>query len=133
MKHLKFFFALAALWMAGSIGTWATVGYTFTATNQNGVDITYLVLTENGTTGTVQVGDGSGSNQAIPTTTVDGETVFDIPAETFVIPSTVSNGGITYTVTAIGYGAFQYYGKTLTAITIPPTLTEIGEWAFYAS
>ncbi|MBO4812208.1 MAG: leucine-rich repeat protein [Prevotella sp.] len=134
MKHLKFLFALAALWMAGSIGLWAAVGDTFTAANMNGVDITYLVLTEDGTTGTVQVGDGS--NQAVPTTTVDGETVFDIPEGTFVIPSTVDNEenpGITYTVTAIGGYAFYEYGMTLTAIDIPSTVTEIGSCAFLLS
>ena len=136
MKQLKFLFVLAALWMAGSIGAWAAVGNTFTAANMNGVDITYKVLTEEGTTGTVQVGDGN--YQAISETKmmeIDGENqeVFDIPEGEFLIPQTVAHDGITYTVTAIGDYAFYMNGKTLTAISIPSTVTAIGTDAFYNS
>ncbi len=46
-----------------------------------------------------------------------------------VIPSTVTYGGQTYTVTAIGYRAF-YYCSGLTGVTMPNTITEIGERAF---
>lgn len=45
-----------------------------------------------------------------------------------VIPSTVSNGGTTYTVTAIGEAAFEESG--ITSITIPQTVTSIDEDAF---
>lgn len=45
-----------------------------------------------------------------------------------VIPSTVSNGGTTYTVTTIGEAAFEESG--ITSITIPETVTTIDEDAF---
>lgn len=46
------------------------------------------------------------------------------------IPSTVTNGGKTYTVTAIGPNAFLscYY---LTSVQLPTTLDSIGKGAFY--
>lgn len=138
MKPLKFLFVLAALWMAGSIDVWAAVGSSFTATNENGVAITYKVLTEEGATGTVQVGTGEYSGPAITATKrmeIDGYNyeVFDIPEGELVIPQTVSNGDVTYTVTAIGDYAFYEKGKTLTAISIPSTVTVIGESAFCSS
>ena len=45
------------------------------------------------------------------------------------IPSTVTYGGVTYTVTSIGDYAF-YYCTGLTNVTIPNTITSIGEYAF---
>ena len=46
-----------------------------------------------------------------------------------VVPSTVTNDGSTYTVTAIGYFAFKDC-PTLTSVSIPATVTEIGDHAF---
>ena len=45
------------------------------------------------------------------------------------IPSTVTNSGTTYTVTAIGEEAFAN-NCNLTGVTIPNTVTSIGEYAF---
>ena len=46
------------------------------------------------------------------------------------IPSTVTYGGVTYTVTAIGDAAFaQCYD--LTSVNIPGTVTKVGDLAFY--
>ncbi len=45
------------------------------------------------------------------------------------IPSSVSNNGITYSVTSIGNSVF-YYCPDLTSVTLPNTLTSIGGWAF---
>lgn len=49
------------------------------------------------------------------------------------IPETVTFNGMTYTVTAIGDHAFCHYNSDgITGITIPNTVTSIGESAFYA-
>jgi hypothetical protein len=48
------------------------------------------------------------------------------------IPSTVFYNGTTFTVTAIGEGAFSQEGE-LTSITLPNTITSIGDWAFAGS
>lgn len=46
------------------------------------------------------------------------------------IPETVTYGGITYSVVAIGAHAFHYCPE-LTSVAIPNTIKSIGEWAFY--
>lgn len=47
-----------------------------------------------------------------------------------VIPGTVTHQGITYTVTSIGKNAFRE-AAALKSITIPPTITTVGDSAFY--
>ena len=47
------------------------------------------------------------------------------------IPSTVTYGGITYAVTAIGERAFLFCDE-VTSVTIPNSVTSIGKDAFYA-
>lgn len=47
------------------------------------------------------------------------------------IPETVTHDGVTYTVTAIGSGAFAYC-YDLTAVNIPATVTEIKYTAFFS-
>ena len=46
------------------------------------------------------------------------------------IPATVTYSGTIYSVTSIGYGAFEYC-SSLTAIDIPYSVTTIGDYAFY--
>lgn len=46
-----------------------------------------------------------------------------------IIPSTVSNEGVSYTVTGIGRDAFS--GCGITSVILPSSLTSIGSWAFY--
>ena len=84
--------------------------------------MTYKVLTEDGTTGTVQVGNGSetSGDQAIDYTTEGAIT----------IPASVTNNGVTYTVTQIGYSAFKECAK-LTSVTIPSSITSIKKDAFF--
>lgn len=45
------------------------------------------------------------------------------------IPNTVQNNGVTYTVTSIGDSAFDT--SNITSITIPNSVTSIGNFAFY--
>ena len=47
------------------------------------------------------------------------------PTGALTIPATVTNGGTTYSVTAIGYEAFREC-KALTSVTIPDGVTGIG-------
>ena len=46
----------------------------------------------------------------------------------FVVPETVDSAGVTYTVTAIGAGAFKY--KTISSLTLPETIDTIRANAF---
>ncbi len=76
--------------------------------------IKYKVLTEEGSTGTVEV--------ILNKNPYYGGDI--------IIPSTVTNGSTTYTVTSISEEAFR--GATsLTAVTIPNTVTSIGKEAFF--
>lgn len=52
------------------------------------------------------------------------------PTGVLVIPSTVNYSGHTYSVTSIGYAAFQSCGE-ITSVTIPNSIKHIGSWAFY--
>ena len=96
MKHFKYFLAFAVAWMAGVISSFAAVDDTFTANTTEGVAVTYKVLTEDGTTGTVQIGLGTSNSPAIATSTT-----------ALTIPATVINGDITYNVTAVANYAFN--------------------------
>ena len=84
----------------------ATVGETFTIG-----DLKYTVLTEEGSTGTVSV-------------------VWCNWAHDIIIPSSIVNNGITYSVTSIGERAFNsnFY---LRSIIIPDSVTEIRSGAFH--
>ena len=58
---------------------------------------------------------------------IRGETEAYFQSE-ITIPATVDHEGVTYTVTAIGDNAF--YGRGLSSVTIPESVTRIGEYAF---
>jgi hypothetical protein len=68
----------------------------------------------------------SGSNA-----TVTGTSAGAANTTTVTIPSTVTNLGTTYNVTAIGASVFQNY-TNLTSITIPNGVLTIGNWAFFS-
>ena len=122
-----------------SVPASAAVGQTFIV---NGV--TYYILSEDATTGTVQVGIGSSSSQAVAQTMTG----------TLTIPNTVSANSKTYTV--VGIGAYAFYNCSLTGInlsaatsvktisyyaffncislinvSLPTSVTTIGSYAFY--
>ncbi len=58
---------------------------------------------------------------------------FEVATPTYtgdlIIPETVDYEGSTYTVTAIGYEAFD--SSTFSSISMPETITSIGEYAFW--
>ena len=76
--------------------------------NSDGVTIYYNWINDN-TELSVTSGDGYSGN--------------------VVIPKLVSYGGATYSVTEIGQGAFSDC-TSLTSISLPSSLTSIGDWAF---
>jgi len=98
--------ALAFLLSANQSG--AAVGDIFTDNN-----FTYTVLSEEGTTGTVSVAKQSES----------------VPSGAVVIPDSLTNGSVTYSVTIIGKWAFNGC-KSLTSITIPDSVVSIEIYAF---
>jgi hypothetical protein len=98
----------------------AAVSDTFTAANADGATITYKVLSESGSAGTVQVGTGSTSVAAIDKNY----------AGALDIPATVTNGGITYSVTDIAEHAFRSCGA-ITSVTAPDSVKSVGNYAFY--
>ena len=84
----------------------------------------YNILTNTSSSRTVEV-TNSGSNSST-----------DYPNSSYSVPSTVTYNGYTYTVTAIGDYAFANYESGVyghsdfTSITLPSTITKIGEGAF---
>ena len=101
----------------------------FTATTAEGVEMTFMVTSANEEVGyTVQtygVWLDDYAQTAVPHD-------FQGP---LTIPETVEHEGITYTVTAIGEESFDADGLPLniTGVTIPNTVTEIGDFAFWGN
>ena len=124
MKHVKIVFALIVALMISTNYVSADVGDIIISTTDEGIPVTYKVLTESGNTGTLQVGKGpevgvSGVQPAVAEDTKGPVT----------LPETVSYGGVTYTVTKLGYKSFSGIHE-MTAITIPETVTTILGSAF---
>lgn len=106
------------------------IGDLFTADNGEGVDMTFQITGES----TVQT-YGLWLEGYAQTAVAHG---FEGP---LTIPETVSYNGVTYTVTAIGEESFDAWVDEgldieplrITAVTIPKTVTNIGDYAFDAS
>ena len=105
MKQKFFFIAalLLSIWLAPSAGA-----QTFSYHIAQGQDVTFNVNSNNTTVSLI------GYTQCV------GH---------LVIPSTVTNNGTTYTVTSISNRVFKNC-STLTAVTIPSSITSIGDGVF---
>ena len=92
--------------------------------NVNGIDMTFKITGEN-TVQTYGYWAGSNAVTAVPS---------DFSGH-LTIPETVEHEGVVYTVTAIGEESFDADGLPLniTGVTIPSTVTEIGEYAFWGN
>lgn len=66
MKQVKTILVLLVALMTGANSSvWAAVGDTFTVNSREGIPVTYKVVTESGSTGTVQVGVGESETPAV--------------------------------------------------------------------
>ena len=110
MKKLLFLFAMSLC----SLGAWA---HDFSSVASTGQTLYYKIIS--GTTN-VEV--------TYPGITY-GYSGFTAPSGALTIPSTVTNNGITYSVTNIGNSAFEEC-NSLTSVTIPSSVTSIGNRAF---
>lgn len=64
---------------------------------------------------------------------VNGDPRYNVkPSDTVSIPEVVTNAGVDYTVTAIGYRAF-YFCPDITWVRMPKTIASIGTYAFTSS
>ena len=102
MKKFIFFFTLSL----SVITTWA---FDFSAVAPSGQTLYYTITSDS-------------------TVEVLGE--FGAISDSLIIPSTVVNDGVIYSVTSIGETAF-FYCNGLTSVEIPNSVTRIGNYAFY--
>ena len=98
---------------------WAD-GFDFSAESENGQTIYYHII------GTNEVETTYPGNQG---TYPYYYNEYPRPTGNLIIPETVSYNGTTYSVTSIGWCAFNGCGD-LTSVTIPNTVKEIGGYAF---
>ena len=104
-----------------SVGISAAHAYDFSAVAPTGQTLYYNITS-------------SGSSPKVSVTCPDSYyfwSGYSEPTGNLTIPSTVTYGGTTYSVTSIG--DFAFYGCSgLTSVTIPNSVTSIGEQAFSA-
>ena len=114
MKKILLLFAL-------SLCTLAAWAYDFSAVAPTGQTLYYTITSPN----KVSVVNPSPGDIALK-----GILDYDTwPTGILSIPSSVTNGSTTYSVTSIGYEAFSYCSG-LTSVTIPNSVTSIGNSAF---
>ena len=102
-------------------GITAAYAYDFSAVAPTGQTL-YYTITSSGSSPTVSL--------TCPNSSYPYWSGYTKPTGSLTIPSTVTNGGITYAVTSIGNDAFMWCSD-LTSVTIPNSVTSIGENAFY--
>ena len=95
--------------------------------NINGINWIFTVTDGSTTPQKAKLGRMSSSDAAIDWATTDGINWDDIP-QPYAIPSTVENNGVTYQVAAIG--AYAFWGVDIPSVSLPETITEIGNSAF---
>ncbi len=95
-----------------SMGAWA---YDFSAINEDGAEIYYNIIS----------GTSSKTVEVTYKTKYEGDTY----SKAINIPKSVTNGGATYSVGGIGNYAFRNCSG-LTSVTIPSSVTSIGDDAF---
>ncbi len=127
MKLKRFF----ALMLALALSLTMLQGVAFGATVGSVIDVTGATINGNPITMKVKVTSVSPLEvQVFGDTSKVQTAIDDATTGALTIPSSVSDGTNTYTVTSIGSGAF-YYCENLAAITIPAGVTSIGENAFW--
>ena len=115
MKKTLFLVLFALLGLASA---WAQ-NYDFSSVAPSG-DTLYYTITDS-------------TNHTVAVTSPHGPfywSGYTKPAGTLIIPDTVTNNGAVYAVTSIGYYAFGYC-DSLASVTIPNSVTSIGDRAFY--
>ena len=101
-----------------SVGITSSYAYDFSAVASTGQTLYYYITSR-------------GSSPEVSVTSPGHGNWYDYtyPIGSLTIPSTVTYGSTTYSVTTIGNYAF-YYCSGLTSVTIPNSVTSIGERAF---
>ncbi|MBR1973826.1 MAG: leucine-rich repeat protein, partial [Candidatus Methanomethylophilaceae archaeon] len=109
-----FVIALGAILIISDSPSDGAVGDTFAVNDAYGNNIGYIVTVDDDTSKEVDV-----------------KLTTSLEATTVSIPSTVSHGGVTYTVTGIADWGFD--DSTIGTLTLPDTLKTIGYEAFYGT
>ena len=112
---MKKILSFATLLLFFASMSWA---YDFSATTTAGQTLYYTII------------DAGNHYVSVVPPTGFSWTEYSQPTGSLAIPETVTNGGTTYTVKAIGDDAF-FECSGITSVTIPAAVTSIGEMAFW--
>ena len=104
-------------------------GYTFSGWSEIPSTMPAKDVTITGSFSAIVIDEDTGEFTATSGSTVELTNDNNVSGE-YGIPETITYNGVTYTVTSIGNGAFEN-NTNLTDVTIPSTITSIGESAFY--
>ncbi|MBQ9666839.1 MAG: leucine-rich repeat protein [Bacteroidaceae bacterium] len=132
---MKRTFTLLYIAMLTMTTAWATDGETFTVNIEDGVYMTFRIISESDKTCELESGESSSSavisakkEVAVPNS-VNGYTVIAIGDYAFYDCDGLTSVTIPESVTSIGNSAFEYCSG-LTSVTIPNSVTTIGKYAF---